>query len=224
MTREYRNSEGLLHRDGDLPAQELENGIKWWWKNGKVHREGGRHAVENGTYKAWLVNGKQHREGGLPAVENGNYKQWWVNGQRHRENGPAIERADGTTEWYVNGQRHRNGGLPAAEYTNGDKQWWVNGEQHREGGLPAVEDVNDKVGASPYGTKLWYIYNRELSEEQGLAYFTFCKKIQEKKRIRAQKKIYFWWIQICYDLEHKSGCGQRMAQRNLEVFESMMKT
>ena len=25
-------------------------------------------------------------------------------------------------------------------------------------------------------------------------------------------------------MEHKSGCGQRMAQKNLKVFETMMKT
>ena len=55
-------------------------------------------------------------------------------------------------------------------------------------------------------------------------YISFCQKMEEKRKIRAQKKIYFWWIQICYDLEHKSGCGQRMAQKNLDVFESMMKT
>ena len=54
-------------------------------------------------------------------------------------------------------------------------------------------------------------------------YISFCQKMEEKRKIRAQKKIYFWWIQICYDLEHKSGCGQRMAQKNLDVFETMMK-
>ena len=127
---------------------------------------------------------------------------------------PAVERANGDKEWWVNGQQHRECGRPAVELANGDKEW-VNGNLHREGGLPAIEDVVD-------GNE-WYIYNRELSEEQGLVYFAFCKKIQEKKLIRAQKKIYFWWIQICYDLEHKSGCGQRMAQKNLEVFETMMK-
>ena len=120
--------------------------------------------------------------------------------------------------------RHRGGGLPAVEFTNGSKYWWVNGLRHREGGLPAIENVNDKVGASPYGTKGWYINGKRLSHEKGLAYFAFCKKMEEKKLIRAQKKIYFWWIQICYDLEHHSGCGQRMVQKNLEVFESMMKT
>ena len=60
--------------------------------------------------------------------------------------------------------------------------------------------------------------------KRALDYLLFCKKMEEKRRIRAQKKIYFWWIQICYDLEHHSGCGKRMALKNLELFETMMKT
>ena len=91
----------------------------------------------------------------------------------------------------------------------------MNGYRHREGGLPAVEDSN--------GRKEWWVNGKKLSENQGLVYFSFCQKMKEKKRIRAQKKIYFWWIQICYDLEHHSGCGQRMAMKNLDVFETMMK-
>jgi hypothetical protein len=50
----------------------------------------------------------------------------------------------------------------------------------------------------------------------------FFQRIQEKIRIRAQKIIYFWWIQICYDMEHKSGCGQRMAAKNLAQYKAMI--
>ena len=39
-------------------------------------------------------------------------------------------------------------------------------------------------------------------------YLSFCKRMEQKKRIRAQKKIYFWWIQICYDMEHPCGYGR----------------
>ena len=60
--------------------------------------------------------------------------------------------------------------------------------------------------------------------QRSIRYLSFCEKMQEKNRIRAQKKIYFWWIQICYDMNHPSGCGKRMAQKNVEEFESMMKT
>ena len=60
--------------------------------------------------------------------------------------------------------------------------------------------------------------------EIALKYLSLCKRMEEKKRIKAQKKIYFWWIQICYDLEHKSGCGQRMAEHNLAEYENMVNT
>jgi ankyrin repeat protein len=45
-------------------------------------------------------------------------------------------------------------------------------------------------------------------------YFLFCQKMAEKRRHRAAKTIYFWWIPICYDLNRE--CGQRMKQKNLE--------
>ena len=162
--------------------------------------------------------GQRHCDDG-PAIEwYEGPKVWYKNGQLHRDGGlPAIEGGDGRKEWYVNGKLHRDGGYPAVEYGDGTTiEWWVNGELHREGGLPAIEDG--------YAGNEWYIYDRELSKEQGLAYFAFCQKMKEKKRVRAQKKIYFWWIQICYDMDHKSGCGQRMARKNLDVFETMMKT
>jgi hypothetical protein len=61
----YRN--GILHRDGDLPAIIWEDRGNEWWKNGKRHREGDLPAIEwaSGT-KEWWKNGKLHREGDLP--------------------------------------------------------------------------------------------------------------------------------------------------------------
>ena len=189
---------------------------------GQLHRVGGPAANYANGNKAWMVNGQRHRENDLPAIEyTDGRREWWVNGKLHRDGGlPAIDCGDGTREWWVNGLRHRDNGLPASEYTNGTngtngtKEWWVNGQRHREGGLPAVE----------WGkTKTWWVNGRKLSFKKGLAYSLFCEKMRDKIRIRAQKKIYYWWIQICYDLEHPSGCGRRMALKNLNVFETMMK-
>jgi len=169
MTQIYRNKNGEIHRDDDLPATEYANGSKAWWVNGQLHRE---------------------------------------------RDLPAVEHFYGTKCWYINGQCHREGDLPAIEYVNGTKKWFVNGKRHREGGLPAVEVYN--------GNREWWVNDKQLSKEKALVYFSFCQKMEEKKRIRAQKKIYFWWIQICYDLSHPSGCGKRMAQKNLISFEEMM--
>ena len=60
-----------------------EYGNKFWFKNGKRHREDGP-AIEyaNGD-KFWFINGKCHREDG-PAVElnNGTYFEYWLDGKK----------------------------------------------------------------------------------------------------------------------------------------------
>ena len=60
---------------------------------------------DNGN-KFWYLNGKFHREDG-PAIEwaNGD-KVWYINGKLHREDGPAIEWADGDKHWYLNGTKY----------------------------------------------------------------------------------------------------------------------
>ena len=61
--------------------------------------------VDESGNKYWYLNGKPHREDG-PAIEwaNGS-KEWWLNGKRRREDGPAVERADGIKEWWLHGQK-----------------------------------------------------------------------------------------------------------------------
>jgi hypothetical protein len=62
--------------------------------------------VYNNGEKYWFLNGKLHREDG-PAVEfaDGD-KAWYLNGQLHREDGPAIEWASGSKSWYLNGTEY----------------------------------------------------------------------------------------------------------------------
>ena len=45
--------------------------------------------------------------------------------------------------------------------------------------------------------------------------------MEERFRVTAQKKIYFWWIPICYDIERD--CGKRMAQKNVDEYKTIMK-
>jgi hypothetical protein len=50
----------------------------------------------------WYLNGKRHREDG-PAVEwPSGTRQWYLNDKRHREDGPAVQYANGTPEWWLN--------------------------------------------------------------------------------------------------------------------------
>ena len=57
---------------------------------------------EDGT-KFWFLDGDLHREDG-PAIEypDGS-KHWCLNGKLHREDGPAFESFTGTKEWWLNG-------------------------------------------------------------------------------------------------------------------------
>jgi len=200
------------------------NGDTWWYKNKKLHRDNNLPAFElaNGD-KKWFVNGQLHRDNG-PAIEradgvNGN-RLWFINGKHHRDDGlPAIEYDNGNNEWWVDNNRHRDGGKPAIEY-DGYKAWYVNFQRHREFTAGCVGIDSFPAVEYPNGEKEWWLNDHKLTEESALSYMKFCQKMKEKRHIRAQKKIYFWWIQICYNLSRP--CGQRMAQRNLALYESMV--
>jgi hypothetical protein len=54
--------------------------------------------------KYWYLNGRLHREDG-PAKEYANgSKFWYMNDEFHREDGPAVEFSSGHKEWWIDGQ------------------------------------------------------------------------------------------------------------------------
>ena len=60
---------------------------------------------DNGN-KYWYLNGKCHREDG-PAIEYANgSKLWYLNDQLHREDGPAVEYANGDKRWFLDGKEY----------------------------------------------------------------------------------------------------------------------
>jgi len=61
--------------------------------------------VYNDGNKYWYLNGKSHREDG-PAIEYANGdKKWYLDDTLHREDGPAMEFASGGKAWYLNGEK-----------------------------------------------------------------------------------------------------------------------
>ena len=79
---DYWHKNGKLHRDDDKPAVEHKNGAKTWYKNGKLHRDDDKPAIKhkNGD-EAWYKNGKLHRDDDKPAIiTKGFYKEWYKNG------------------------------------------------------------------------------------------------------------------------------------------------
>lgn len=59
-----------------------------------------------------------------------------------------------------------------------------------------------------------------VTHQRCLKYLAFCDKMRAKIRERAQKKIYFWWIPICYSLEND--IGKRMALLNWQKTVKLM--
>ena len=89
----------------EYTVRVYDNGDKWWYLNGKRHREDGPAIERASGGKAFYLNGKVHREGG-PAVEWADgEKEWYLDNRKHREDGPAIERADGSKRWFLNGEQ-----------------------------------------------------------------------------------------------------------------------
>ena len=113
-----------ITKDGEYTV--LDTGVvKYWYLNGRLHREDGPAVEYNDGRKSWYINGKLHRKDG-PAVEYADEKKsWYINGKRHRTDGPAIEWY-GDKEWFINGKRHREDG-PAIEFSNGEKEWYIHG-------------------------------------------------------------------------------------------------
>lgn len=79
----YRH--GVLHRDGDEPAIEYNDGSKEYYRGGLLHRDGDEPAIETSNgLRIWAKHGLYHREGGEPAVtlHIGSklfQAEWWVN-------------------------------------------------------------------------------------------------------------------------------------------------
>lgn len=136
-TRDYWYKLGKQHRDTE-PAV-ISSWQTSWYQNGLLHRDGGLPATVDADGKGvhWAVHGKSHREGDLPAID-GYYQQWFLDGQYYERPGDLPNFVNGKEQRWHNakGQLHRLDG-PAAIYTQGKREWFINGRRHREDG-PAV--------------------------------------------------------------------------------------
>ena len=87
--------------------------------------------IDDGGTKWWYRDGKLHREDG-PAVECADgYKSWYRNGKLHREDGPAIEKANGTKQWYLNDKKLTQAEFMARKKSCDGKVVAIDGKQYR---------------------------------------------------------------------------------------------
>ena len=67
------------------PALIMEDGSEFWYKEGVIHRNGDVPAVTTKVGKYWYKNGKYHRENGPAIVYNNGKKEYYLNGVRAKE-------------------------------------------------------------------------------------------------------------------------------------------
>ena len=83
-TSNEKDSNKILHRDGDLPAVECDNWYKAWRKEGKLHRDNDLPAVEwTNEYKAWNKEGELHRLTGPARIWSDGYVEYWIEGKKY---------------------------------------------------------------------------------------------------------------------------------------------
>ena len=58
----YKEGTSILHREGDLPANEYTNGDKSWYLNGKCHREIGAAIITQKGDKDFYLDGQRYSE------------------------------------------------------------------------------------------------------------------------------------------------------------------
>lgn len=105
---EWRNAEGQLHREGDLPAFYGANGSEYYYRHGDLHRDGDNPAIicPRGNTEYWK-HGLRHRDGDKPAVIwNDGTQIFYKNDKLHRLGGPAYITGKGWCEWYVDGVQY----------------------------------------------------------------------------------------------------------------------
>lgn len=93
----YTTVDGELHSVDDAPAMVYPDGTQWWYRGGKVHRDGAAAILWHNGVEEWFQDGKRHRDDG-PAVslpdEDGithsrrGLKEWWVQGKMIRWEAP----------------------------------------------------------------------------------------------------------------------------------------
>lgn len=116
----------------DRKYKRDKNGNTFWFVNGILHRDGDLPAVRVlGQRDEWYQIGLLHRRNDKPAIIHlSGTREWFYRGLRHRENDlPAVIRADGSQHWYYDNKRHRENDQPAVIRADGKQEWWKNGEK-----------------------------------------------------------------------------------------------
>ena len=167
----------------EYTVKVTDDGDKYWFLNGQLHREDGPAIECRDGNKRWVRNGQLHRVDGPAVMYAKGSMEWFLDGVLHREDGPAIEYANGTKYWYLRGVKVTEADVmnpkcpdvveinrvkyqkvsvdilnkrqEMIEYYDGTIHWYLKGKLHREDG-PAIEYVD--------GNKEWWLNGKQVTE------------------------------------------------------------
>lgn len=91
----------ILHRDGDLPAVEYEEGGSIYYKHGKKHRDNDKPAeITSWGTEVWWYEGEKHRDGNKPAfISKARRRQYYyIHGVRCDEKGAPLPKKEKYTK------------------------------------------------------------------------------------------------------------------------------
>ena len=189
-TEIWRNKDGKLHRDDDLPAMTYENGNKYWYKNDKLHRLNGPAYEESSGYKKYYIEGTELTEDEFneskdweqfePEDDGSNLTQdefdiyldglskdeldEYYNKKREPVDEPVLFETDdlGTKIWRNEmGQLHREDG-PAAIGKNGHGTYYLNGTALTPEDYCKVPRIDEQ------GNKRWFNKDGKLHRDNDL--------------------------------------------------------
>ena len=128
----WRDANGDLHRDDDLPAVIYAGGGSSWHQHGKHHRDGDKPAIiQSCGTQYWYQHGKKHRDGDKPTIIYASGSQFWhQHGKKHRDGDkPAFIAIDGSQSWFQHDLSHRTVG-PATTCPGRTPVWYIEGTRY----------------------------------------------------------------------------------------------
>lgn len=139
--------EGNLFKIGTTEDNEIEY-IRFFDKNGEVHRNNGNPSIITKDVMMWHKNGRLHRTHGKPAVirETPKIRRYYSYSHfqniLEEEKIGSYENGFPKEEYFIDGLRHRDYDLPAVVFNDKHSYWYLNGLMHRDNNKPAIINGN----------------------------------------------------------------------------------
>lgn len=118
---EDKNIAATLLNALDIREKTVIKQIKKYWNINSKYTI----ITDRDGMQAYYKNYKLHRDGGPAVILANGTQKWYVNDQLHRDDGPAVNNSDGEQHWYRNGKLHRDNDLPAAILADGTQIWYA---------------------------------------------------------------------------------------------------